>query len=300
MSDGIIANNEVYAERNRLRLSDAFEHKRTVRLPAGDVYIDGLVTTPSVVGLRLRTLSGGGYPVDGLGPTNGLRTRVIQVGSGPLLRLSGAGFICNDPIEWVGDSVHAIIEVEGNDDANTGRHRFRDQTFLHASEAIKCLATPVDTHADNSIVEGCAAFDCTTFFRSENLQSVNWSFRDCEVNVFGDRHCVVADLESACNIWFDGLIINDPQATLFKLHTFNANAPKLEAHRVYVDRSEAETFFFTVVKYAGAPENAANSHWIINADIFVSDNLTNFDPEQNYDVPIDLPQDKWNITGMPE
>ncbi len=297
---GLIPDNRLAASDNSTRWSRANAAGKIVTVPLGTIYIGETITTRPVDGCaRFESAGAGGCTVGGHPTLTGARSRVVMLGKGPSVRLSGSGAIAEQPIEWVGDGESAIFEVEGRDSPPSGRHRFKNQVCVDAGAAIKCLAgyydatgnfVPCETHGDLSIVDGCETFNCDRLFWSQNQQSVIWKFRDCVVNVLGPKDCVVADLERGGHVTFDGLTICHPRTTLFKLRDFSPNNCRLVCRDMHVDRSTQTDFHCTLVDYSGPPYE-----WPIHIDGFIATYLTAFDTTKLYRVPANMPREDWRV-----
>jgi hypothetical protein len=317
-SDGIVANSRTAAVANRERIIKAFSTNppRTVTLPPGNVYIDGTITTKPVVGCgRFKCDGSFGYgDIDPQHPTlGGGMTRLVQVGKGPLLRLSGAGFVAEDPMEWVGEQKpdaagakieHAdstIIEVEGRAAVATGRHRFRNQVFTDAAIGFRCLAgyfaegkfVADENHADNTIVDGCEFSNIGRVFVSENQQALVWKFRDPVVNWTNDRSCVFADLLRGGSLTIDGLVINHPRLTIFKLRDYSPNNCQLTCRNFWSDMPTTEEHYLTLVEYVGPANAVKYSSWVIDISGFVPTYQKKFDRRKLYVGCEGLPRKYW-------
>lgn len=271
-SIGLIANAPAAATANTLRWTRAWAANppKTVTLPIGTVYINGVISTRPVVGCgRIATDGCGGYPVDGHPTLTGARVRLVQLGKGPCLRICGVGFLSLDPIELVGDGVSAAIEIEGRAHPATGRHEFARITFQNWGRAFDLLAgyyegdkfNKDENHADNCVVTRCETFNVGTFVRSLNEQAVNWGFRDCIVNdLRGPAVCVVADIVRGGNMHFDRLIINCPRTIHWRLRDYSPNTCRLVSRDFERDRFPEIDFpgnYLRLVENAGDP-NAAH------------------------------------------
>ena len=115
------------ADDNRKWLQDCADAKLPIHLKGKTLYVRGTVTFPPVVGCgRIITLGATGDSVGEHPTLNGLRTKIVQLGKGPIFRLAGAGFVGGDPLELVGDNESAAVEIEGRLAPATGRHEFRN------------------------------------------------------------------------------------------------------------------------------------------------------------------------------
>ena len=237
----LTTNSRTAAAANTAKLSAVFKVGRTPKLSPATYYIDGPITTRPVNGCgRIDTDGSFGTDEQGHPTRTGAQVRIVQIGQGPCLRLSGVGFVLDDPIFWVGNGVDAIIEVEGRTDIPTGRHRFRNQVFSNAQAWVECLGGYYDNddvfianenHADNGIVDGCEGFNCRKVFESHNQQAVPWKFLDCVVNNSGanDKDCLLADLEhGGGDVSFIRPVINHPYVTLARLGRYSPNCSSIK------------------------------------------------------------------------
>jgi hypothetical protein len=292
-TQGVVANVQTRAAANTAAISAALGAGGTVDLPRGTVYIDGPITTKDIIGCgRLRTAGSLGYQIEPHHTLGQITTRIVQIGKGPVLRISGTGFVANDPIELVGDGQSPIIEIEGRATPATGRHRFRDLVFSKSECAIHCLAgyykdgkfVDEETHADNCIVEGCEFFTDTAF-RCDNQQAVNWLFIGCVYNG-REGEQTVADIRRGGHVKIYGPQINHPRTTLFRVRDYSPNSCFLAARDVTVDRFgfDVANFWFTVFDYAGAGEPEWRRKWNVTANVFIPTWQTNFDYSKLFKV----------------
>lgn len=297
------ANIRSAAAANTAKLSAAFKIGYTPQLQHGTYYINGPVLTRPIVGCgRIKTDGSFGTPQDGHPTRTGAQVRIVQLGKGPCLRLCGAGFILDDPIEWVGDGASAIIEVEGRAEIPTGRHRFRNQIFQNAGAWVKCLGgyyngidvVDDENHADNSIIDGCEGFNCDRALWLQNQQAVNWKLRDCVINKLGDKACVVADIERGGEVTITGLCINDPQATIFRIRDYSPNTCRLICRDFARDRMPAESFpgnYLRLLDYVGS----GDYRWDIEISGVVKTHHAPMDPAMAFKGCETLPRTRWKI-----
>lgn len=280
----IYRNNPKYANNNR-EAARKYLESDGLHLTAGDVHISGTITTRPVVGCgRISSTACFGVgAIDRKHPTlGGEMAKLIQHGKGPHLSLSGSGFITDDPLEWQGDGESAAIEIEGRSSPPTGRHRFRNQIFTNCGAAFHCLATPEEQHADMSIVDGCEFYNCGAMFRSENQQALNWKFRDCAINILGDKNTIAADLVRGGNVTIDGLSINHPRCTLFRVRDFSPNTCKLICRDFWRDRfAPGFEEYLTILEFAGKDEWAI-PQWLAALEVTgtIPVHFTKFDASQ--------------------
>lgn len=274
-----------------------------IKLPAGTLYVDGTATTKAVVGCGKYSTDGSrSYPVDNHPTLTGSITRIVQLGKGPIFRITGHGFYATDPIELVGDKQSAAIEICSGDGPATGGHSFANITFQNWGAAFKACGNETnpdaDAHADDTIVTNCRSFNCRAFFRSENQQAVNWKLRDCSVCGLGedDKSVIVADLKRGGNITIDGLMILHHYCTIFKLGDYSPNTRRLICRDFWRDRMIAPDHYLTLVAKEG---DGAGQIW----DITVSGNVPThdappLDESKLFRVPNNLSRDLWDTSGV--
>lgn len=300
-----VMNVKIAATMNTEWLTKSLAEGRPVKIPVGTLYVNGTATTKPVVGCgRLESEGSGGYSMDPHPTLSGFQSRIVQLGKGPILRLSGVGFIATEPIEFVGDGESAAIEIEGRAAPATGRHRFRNLIFRDWACAFKCLAGYYkddkfignESHADNSVVEGCETFNVGTLFRSENQQSLNWVFRDCAVNGVGvSQGCVVADVVRGGCLTLERLVVEESKVTIFKVTDYSPNNSRLVCRDLFYDQMLDKDQTLCLFEYAGPAAAASYARWSIFMDGFVSPQKFPFDKAKFYQVPASLPRDGWRI-----
>lgn len=301
---GIKTRSTSAASDNLRRINDAIAAKIPITLPPDKFYINGLIKTGNHVGCaRFMTDGTGGFSIDDHSSYNGPRTQIVQLANSPMLRIRGAGFHCEAPVEWIGYGMSQhIIEMEGSAAMATGRARFRHQLFRQGSIAIKCLAgyynsagtfIADENHADNSTVENCETMNVTTFFQSLNQQAVNWTFRDCLVSWTGGAapETTVLDIVRGGSVTIDGLVVETPQTTLIQTTDFSPNQCWFDCRRIWIDRM-LSAYYFKAFKYAGSLGSAGWSQWFVDVLGFSA----NYQAAEDYlDVPGTLPTVDFNI-----
>lgn len=271
---GLVANRESEAHGNYVRLQMALDRGQPIVLPAGDIYVNALgegpLRTPAKVSCgRIDTVTAGGYSIDPTPALGKLGTRIIWQGTGPFLRISGAGFVLNGPLEITGDGVSDCIQVEGRAEPATGRHRFRDVIFRNWGCAWHALAEPAEAHADNSRTVDCEVANVACVFRSDNQQAVNWRFDDLVVNnLGGPTDQVVCDIRRGGLVTIDRLICCHPRVTVFRVGGFSPHTCRLICRDLEFDRVAATDAYLTAFHYAGPTPAESWRHWLVDVDGF--------------------------------
>lgn len=307
---GQTMNSTAAAKANADWLESKFARKQVATIPKGTFYVNRTVETPHTVGCgRIETQGCCSYPVDNNPSLTGQLTRIVQLGSGPIFRIQGHGFYCDAPLELVGDGVSAAIEIcsarqlaSGVPAPNTGRHYIAHVTFQHWGAGLKCRGADDpndDLHADNWILYDCDTYQCDRLVWLTNQQSVNGKVRDCEVNLLGedDASVIVVDIERGGNVLIDGLCINHPYCTLFRLHDFGpVNTPKLLCRDFFRDRMPSfNGNYLTLIDYIGDPENAPYYDWHPTITGQVLTHEAPFDATKLFRVPVSLPRTWWDV-----
>lgn len=294
----LIPDDKSAAKKNTAALAE----DRLIMLPAGahTFYFEGTATTKPLVGcgriMNFAALSLGGYPSDH--PNFGTGIRFIQLGKGPILRLAGTGFVCEDPIEWVGDGESAAIEIEGRANPPTGHHRFRNQIFANCGAWFKTLPgyyngrdfVSDESHADMSIVENCEGYNCDRVFWSQNQQSSGWKFRDCSVNVLGTKSCVVYDCERGGGVQFTGTWLNHPRVTLVRIKDYSPHQCKIIFRDFFRDVPSTPDNWLTLIDHTGS-----HCYDFCKWDIEITGFAPGCSEKDFYKVPAELPRSRWKV-----
>lgn len=301
-----IPNSHADALWNRQYWSTLHAHNLPVRLPVGTIYIDGTVTTPHTCGNGRLHADGAmsGWTVHNHPTLTGCLTRVVQVGKGPCLRLSGTGYTADDPIEWVGDGESAIVEVEGSSSYPTGRHRFRNHTFSKAGCAFHALDGHYDDdgkfvkdemHAELVHVDECEFYDVHSVFRSDNQQALDWRFDRPVVNGMDAKYndLVFADIRRGGMVAIRDLKILHSRCTIFKVRDYSPNQCHLVCENFTRDRMGNADNYLTLFEYAGDKSNQFD--WVLRVSGFIPCYQVPFDMERLYKVPLTLPRSQWKV-----
>lgn len=275
----------------REKIRKALESDGLYAFQGGDVRISGTITCP-------QRYQAGIIRAD-------KPTRIFQgpPGSGPLFRLRGSHMSFSGPLQIIGNGKDPIFEVEGNFSISTGCHVFRDLQILNAPTdgvwvALKGRYEFDDktsktgkfiedvNHADMCRVEGCGIVGKSyTIFRSDNLQALRWSFRDCSANFNSDDgkgDAIAAKLNDGGCVSFDGLTINHPRFTIFEVHGVSKNTCYATCTNLYCDAPTARGSYLTVLDDSKVSELYAKDwgSWILDVRGFVPRNGLEFDHEK--------------------
>ncbi|HEX3600067.1 MAG TPA: hypothetical protein VHU84_07980 [Lacipirellulaceae bacterium] len=309
---GLIPGSREAASSNTARLNKALTtNSRFIRLPVGTFYINGPIETQVVNGCgRIATDGSFGYVMDYHGTLSGSKTQIVQLTPGaPVFRLRGAGFVLDDPIELV-ETGGAAIEIEGRGKGLAcGRHSFRHLMVRDCTYAFRCLPgyyeqgklIPDEEHADICTVQDSEFCNVESVFRSENQQSLDWTFTNITVNVLGHHdRCIVADILRGGFVRIEGLNIEHPRTTIFRVRDFSPNQCYMTCHGIHGDRAAdgGANDSFTLFEYNGDPKAAAWSKWYVDFTGFVATYQTKFDKSVLLRVPANLPTDGIDYKGL--
>src|SRR4051812_22304188 len=292
-----------------------------IRAAGKEFFFAGTIKTGRHVGGTLLGMAGRVWPTTSGGPHGGAVTRFTRIdgqAGGAILRLGGNGFVVEgiefrgrpymaDPTgegPLAGTKTPVGIEVEGHAPPATGLHVIRNCTIDECTYGICARAgyydesekfVPYENNADNSIVDGVVFFNCNSCFRSENQQTVLWSFRDIVVGFWGGRGLapvIVCDIVRGGDIWINGLSLNHPQATLFQVQDYSHHTQLLTCQNLKWDHGEKPEYF-TLFKYAGPNADLASKKWTVRISGHLGDSETkpSVDPEKMIDVPAGFPID---------
>jgi len=263
-------NDPTKAALNSLLLDTAMAQCQPIVWPAGDVYLARTAVTPATVGCgRWDFQTAGGYAIDPTPQWGKIGTRIICA-NGPALRIRGAGFVLNGPVEIVGDGKSDAIQIEGRSNPATGRHTFRGIIFRNWGCALHCLAEPEEQHADNSKVYDCETANVGTVFASDNQQAVNWYFGGLVVNnLNGPADQLVCDLRRGGLVTIDRLVCCHPRVTVFQVRDFSPHTCRLICRDLEFDRFDFGGCYLTALKYAGPAKPEEWRHWFVDVDGFV-------------------------------
>jgi len=308
-----------------------------IRASAKEFFFAGTIETSKRVGgcvlgfgTRSYPLPSGHYNAGGtLGGATTRFTRVDGERGGAVLRLRGAAFRV-EGIEFrgrpyifdptgegprEGAKTPVGIEVEGRNSPATGQHIIRNCTITECTYGICARAgyyeagkfITQENHADNSIVDGVLFHTVESCFRSENQQAVVWSFRDIFVSTPGGgglNHTVVCDIIRGGNIAIDGLSLNHPQATIFKVRDYNPGNHRLVCNNLRWDAYTAPTDYLTLFHYDGPLfKNMSSLKWSVRVSgHLVHSEQPPYDHSKLLRVPPALPRDdiKFDISRLPE
>lgn len=298
---------------NTAALTQAFcaNPPATVSLAAGKRYfVSGKFRTRPVVGCgRFITEAAGGYPIKATPTYDGSLARLEQIGTGPIGCLSGAGFVVDDPVEFVGDGVSPILEVEGRANPATGRHLFRQARFARAGFAVDFLGgywsdkrdfVDDENHADNCLFDWCEFMDCLPL-RLRNCQSVNHVVRDCMFGQTGPSwpFCF-AEIQRGGILHFErprlcvnqitGVRIVDPKGDNYSPNNCHVVISDAKIDRPATIGTPEDKTYFRPVEYEGDSEAVSWSKWILRISGFTPFKLPVVD-----DANPRLPRDYWSV-----
>src|SRR6187431_172561 len=111
MYDGPILNDPAAASDNVAWFQSVINDGDVPVLPRGTLYVNQTIIFPPKVGVRIESMGGRGYPLDGHPTMSGNLSRMVQTGNCPMFHSYGGGISIADPIELVGESHSACIEV---------------------------------------------------------------------------------------------------------------------------------------------------------------------------------------------
>lgn len=268
------------------------------------LYVNGTIKLPRKVGYgRLRTNGSDGYPIDpsSLGQVS---SRIVQTGSGELFRVRGAGVFFVEPVELVGDGTSAAIVVEGNDTPTgpaTGNHTFANLSFRNWGVGIKTVAgyyndsevlQANEVHADNSKIDNCKFFNVGTLFESGNQQSVNWKIRDCMYSTLaGPTDGIICDIKRGGCVTIDGLVVNHPQVTVFKVRDYSPHNIQLICTGLYQDNFNSASQYLHILEYYGTGQTISTLKWSLDFTGFTA--ADQFNSSDLFVIPGSFPTTNW-------
>jgi len=297
-------NSQAAAAGNTLWLSENLASGKPFTIPSGTLYVRGTASTKATVGCGVvKTNGAGSYPIEPFQTDiTGNVTRIVQLGKGPIFRVAGAGFHCEDPLELVGDGESTAIEIEGRTHPSTGRHTFANITFYNWGCAFDALAgyykdskfTRDENHADNVKVTNCQAFNCDVYFRSQNQQAVNWVFIDCGMWVIGKAKDVIfADIQRGGLVTVERLVGSHPKLTVFRVKDYSPNTSRLVCREYHGDRIPVEGWYLRPIEYVGPDWQTNVCDYYFEFTGFVACYQANVGVE--YKVPENFPRRRWKI-----
>lgn len=286
----------------------------TIRLNAGHRYfLKGAFRTNPVVGCgRFITDAAGGYPIKPTPMYDGSLARLEQTATGPIGILSGAGFVVDDPIGFVGDGVSPIFEVEGRANPATGRHLFRQARFSNAGFACdfrdgytneKGKWVDDENHADNCLFDWCEFQDCLPM-RLRNCQSVNHVVRDCMFGATGDPKpfcfaeivrggILTFERPRLCVNMITGVRIIDPKGENYSPNNCHVVIRDMKIDRPSTIGEAGDKTYFRPVEYIGDSDAVSYSKWILRMNGFAP-----FKVPYIEDANPRLPRDYWSVNNI--
>lgn len=303
---GQVVNDKRAAAANTIWAQGYLDRGEPLPAPTGVLYLYGPLRTPATVGCgRVTTTAAGGYclPEYPYHPTlSGKQAVICQLKpNSPVFILSGAGFICTDPLSVWLDGSAAAVEVEGRKSPHTGRHRFANFIVFNAQAAFKALAgyyesdegkyrfVPDENGADNCQIQ-CETFNCPKMIWLQNQQAVNWRCYDCVANWIGPAQpFIAADIERG-GLLDLSIAFCTPEVTLFRLRDYSPNNAWLRC-RYEFDRMPGPQTKLTPIDFVGDPTKA-KPDYCIDIEGFAAMKLrikNNVPPETQ------MPQTRWHI-----
>jgi hypothetical protein len=165
-----------------------------------------------------------------------------------------------------GIRAQSAIVVNSNPPPPTGLISIHDCTF---TDFIWPIVTRGTNNSDNSFVWHNVFFNCDTMFRSENPQTCAWTFRDNVVGCWGRHATILADLVRGGDVVIDGLSLNGPQCTLFRVNEYSPNTSVLKAVNVRWDQGVPDKANYLLpFEYAGDNNDLANKKWQARIEVW--------------------------------
>jgi len=316
-----VMNSRSAAAANAAFLSERVLDGRPFDLPEGTLYVysqgvPASATRDCAFSGQLRSVDAGtGISLDGHPTLTGHASRIVQLGTGPILRLRGLGFQAERPVEVVQapetdaqkNGQWAATEIEGRATPPTGRHSFAKLLFQNWAVPFHALAGYYDkdgkfvkdeNHADNCLVKACETFNCGGLFRSDNEQAVQWRFTEnCKINGrrsdFSD-FCI-ADLRRGGCLGLHGLTFEDSRIVIFRLKEFSPNASRLYCTDFYWDRILDPSANLCLVEYVGDPVAATWSRWQLTIEGYTCTQNKPIEQHELFRGTDKLPKDDWEI-----
>jgi hypothetical protein len=309
---------------------------RPITAAGKEFYFAGTIQTAAKAGGlligaggRVPIFASNHYRADASGGMVTRFTRIDGQAGGALLRICGPGFTVRgiefrgrrydfDPTGEGPEGKKSLpqgtsrtpigIEIEGRTSPPTGWTYISDCAFTEFDHGICARAghyqgdkfVAHENHADTSVVERVLFSGCGSCFRSENEQSVCWSFRDITVHGHGPE-VVVFDLKVG-GITADGVWICHPRTTLVQVRDFySQNANRIDLTNVKWDR--AGEGYYRIFRYSGPEQphfDLAHAKWAVRITGHLSPSDQR-DTTKLFDVPQRFPLDGvlLDVEGLP-
>lgn len=255
----------------------------SINCPGKTYYFKPPIKTGTKIGGSIFGTGGSTYiMLDGQftwGPgLGGMKTRFIGINDNgdeePLLRVRCNGFEINgidlyggQLIDWDSDPQKAIacIQVEGRISNVCGQVKIVNCGIFESTYGIQTIPGYYDdnnvfqsdeNHSDNSIVDGCVFANVNSCFRSENLQGLNWDFRNIIIGGAGNhqpKKTIVFDMETSGFILANRVIINYAPIVLIRVNSYSPHVCNMEVSGVYTDRDSTpkRSDYWTLFSYEG-------------------------------------------------
>jgi hypothetical protein len=121
-------------------------------------------------------------------------------------------------------------------------------------------------------------WSCGTAFRSENEQAMKWSFRDLRVAAgWRKEPVVIFDIVRGGNLSADGLELDVPKLTIFRVRDYSQNSANLTARNIFRDyygTAAAKENYCTLFEYAGAEGDCSWRKWRVRIDGIIPEILS--------------------------
>lgn len=263
-----------------------------IRCAAKQFFFAGTINTSTRIGGSLYGGGGRAYIMtegeySSGGQTGGAVTRFTRIDGeqgGPVFRLRGAGFILDRvtimgrrwpggaDLKFAGTRPDACIEVEGRSSIATGSHTISNCLLGKAKYGIRALAgyyddsgrfVPDENHADQCVIQSVTFAGVESCFRSENQQSLGWSFRDIHADQNeGGGEMVIFDIVRGGNILASNVMLNHSQVTLFKVQDYSHNNQRLTCDGFKFDGSYIPGAYLTLFHYNGKVTPNTDISWM--------------------------------------
>ncbi len=253
----------------------AADPPRKVDLEPGKVlYINASLRTQDVNGCGGFNCDGSsaGYPDgDPVGNHDGRVAIVQMTADTPSLILSGAGFVCTDPILWLGNGTAAAIEVEGRESVATGWHRFQNQLFREWLYGVRArngyydennsyVFVENENHGERGKMIDCVFTNVGSVWRCENGQAVHWVFDTCTGTYHSpaiNGELIACDLVRGGYITFRNFHAVHPMFTAVKLGEFSPHTCRVLFDEMNQDRVLSAGTYIRLVDGTDAEDGTA-------------------------------------------
>src|SRR5262249_23548428 len=149
-------------------------------------------------------------------------------------------------------------------------------------------------------------------YRSENQQSIGWSFRDMHADVLDFKPDVILfDIMRGGDIAADNIQANVGRVTILRVHDFSPNTCRLNIHNLKFDGSYAPKSSITLFKFDGPVPPGGDISWMrwavrLSGHVPYYKGLSKYDPAKFIEINDSaaakgIPRDDllFDITGPP-